>query len=383
MKLKQFIILTLSLALTLPAFATRPKYGPGYTPGIGDGAGNTTGAGTTEISMPVGVAVDGTSNNSTSGSAEKSESNIIYTVDLGNETGAASANQTHSALEKARSMNAACVLIRINSFAGGWDDAENIRQEIQGFDKPVMIVVNDNAVSASAFVSNGSDSVFKSGRSTVITNKKATAIHSKSKKSIAGIKSVDRSGKNNLTPSAHDDEEIVADDATMHEVLYKAGLSNLTVIHHAPGMSERIAHFLVQPWVAALILFFAGLVFSIVSGKKLPGPALYLLIVVCALCIAPFHYAGLMNNVELAGAIISIPMVIAGLKMNNKWILISGLGGLVLFLSLSRMNSASGISETLISSQFMITAGICAVLLLSGILSHYGLSKLRKSFVAA
>jgi membrane-bound ClpP family serine protease len=383
MKLKQFVTITIALALTLPALATRPKYGPGYTPGIGDGAGNTTGAGTTEISMPVGVAVDGATNTTANLSAEKSESNIIYTVDLGNETGAASANQTHSALEKARSMNAACVLIRINSFAGGWDDAENIRQEIQGFDKPVMIVVNDNAVSAAAFVSNGSDSVFKSGRSTVITNKKATAIHSKSKKSINGTITGQVAEKNDLTPSAHEDEEIAPGDITMHEVLYKAGLSNLTVVHHAPGISERIAHFLVQPWMAGILLFFAGLVFRYVSRKKLPGPALYLLVIVSALCIAPFHYAGLMNNAELTGSIISIPMVIAGLKMRNQWILLSGFGGLVLFLSLSRINVSSGISDTLISTHFLITAGFCTILLVSGLLSHHVFGKMNKSVVSA
>jgi membrane-bound ClpP family serine protease len=375
MKFRHFITLLVFILVALPALATRPKIGRGIGPGVNDGAGNTTGSSTTEITMPVGVAVDGANANSTS-AAEKPEANIVYTVDLGNETGAASVNQTHSALEKARSMNAACVLIRINSFAGGWDDAENIRQEIQGFEKPVMILVNNNSVSPSAFVSSAGDSVFKSGRSTVITNKKATAIHSKriNPDSKANDVKVNPATKD-ITPSAHEEEEYVASDATFNEVLYKAGLSNLTVVHHAPGIAEKLAHFLVQPWIAALLLLITGLVLRYSSRKKLPGPALYLLFAVSALCIAPFHFAGLMNNPELAGTIISIVAVIAGLKTRLVWLQIASFAALILFLSLARVNGTVSITESVTTSEFGIAALLSCALLTLGMLSDWGIQK--------
>lgn len=383
MNLKKIITVTLVMALALPALATRPKIGKGFGPGLNDGAGNTTGAGTTEISMPIGVAVDGTDGKSVASNSDKSDANIVYTVDLGNETGAASVNQTHSALEKARSMNAACVLIRINSFAGGWDDAENIRQEIRDFEKPVMIVVNDNAGSASAFVSGGKDSVFKSGKSTVITNRKAAAIHSRNVNAQRNIAVIPQVENQDLTPSAHESEEVVLGDETMHEVLYRAGLSNLTVVHHAPGIAERIADVLVQPWVSVLILLLAGFVFSYASRKSLPGPALYLLFIISALYIAPFHYAGLMNTVELIGALTSIILLVSSLKMNLMWLRIVSFGLMSLFFALSQMKDSGSITTILTSVQILYTLALCSVPVAAGLISEMALQRLRSKRVHA
>lgn len=383
MNLKKIITVTLVMALALPALATRPKIGKGFGPGLNDGAGNTTGAGTTEISMPIGVAVDGTDGKSVASNSDKSDANIVYTVDLGNETGAASVNQTHSALEKARSMNAACVLIRINSFAGGWDDAENIRQEIRDFEKPVMIVVNDNAGSASAFVSGGKDSVFKSGKSTVITNRKAAAIHSRNVNAQRNIAVIPQVENQDLTPSAHESEEVVLGDETMHEVLYRAGLSNLTVVHHAPGIAERIADVLVQPWVSVLILLLAGFVFSYASRKSLPGPALYLLFIISALYIAPFHYAGLMNTVELIGALTSIILLVSSLKMNLLWLRIVSFGLMSLFFALSQMKDSGSITTILTSVQILYTLALCSVPVAAGLISEMALQRLRSKRVHA
>lgn len=383
MNLKKIITVTLVMALALPALATRPKIGKGFGPGLNDGAGNTTGAGTTEISMPIGVAVDGTDGKSLASNSDKSDANIVYTVDLGNETGAASVNQTHSALEKARSMNAACVLIRINSFAGGWDDAENIRQEIRDFEKPVMIVVNDNAGSASAFVSGGKDSVFKSGKSTVITNRKAAAIHSRNVNAQRNIAVIPQVENQDLTPSAHESEEVVLGDETMHEVLYRAGLSNLTVVHHAPGIAERIADVLVQPWVSVLILLLAGFVFSYASRKSLPGPALYLLFIISALYIAPFHYAGLMNTVELIGALTSIILLVSSLKMNLMWLRIVSFGLMSLFFALSQMKDSGSFTTILTSVQILYTLALCSVPVAAGLISEMALQRLRSKRVHA
>lgn len=378
MNLKKFITVALVMALALPALATRPKIGKGFGPGINDGAGNTTGAGSTEISMPLGVAVDGADAKSNVSGTDKNDASIVYTVDLGNETGAASVNQTHSALEKARSMNAACVLIRINSFAGGWDDAENIRQEIRDFEKPVMIVVNDNAGSASAFVSGGKDSVFKSGKSTVITNRKAAAIHSKNKNAQRNsIAAIQNPNSKDLSPSAHENEQVVLGDETMHEVLYRAGLSNLTVVHHAPGIAERMADVLVQPWVSVLILIVAGFVFRYASRKSLPGPAMYLLFIISALYIAPFHFAGLMNNIELAGAMISIVLLITSLKLNKLWLQFVSFGLISVFFALSQIKDSGSFSAVFSSTQILYSLVLCAVPVATGLMSEMALQRLR------
>ena len=305
--MRKALFLFVSLSLSLAALAGKPKITPGLEPGIGDNDGNTTGGGNnTEVTLPVGLPA-GDDFISSESSDATATANIVYTFDISPEDRAASANQTHAALTKAKDMNAACVLIRIEGFAGGWDVAENIRQEIISYDRPVMVYVNNQTIPAANFISLGADSIYTKKGST-ISNKKgsvAKTVETKttSKKESASVVVATASDSKTVNPDA-----LYNDEATTSEILYKAGLGNLTVVEHQAGISERIIDFMMNPFIVMAILLLIGFVMRKTAKGKLPGPIMYLLVLSLMLYLVPFQLSGLANGIEI---LVSLALTIA------------------------------------------------------------------------
>jgi membrane-bound ClpP family serine protease len=337
-RVKKALILLLGLSLSLAAGARNPKIGPGLSPGLGDGDdGNETGgAANTEVSLPVGLPATGPDPSMGTVDPASSPSNIVYTFDLNDDNGVSSVNQTHSAFEKARDMNAACVLIRINSFAGGWDVAENIRQEIIGYDRPVMVYVNNQAIPAATFISTGADSIYtKKGKT--ISNKKGAAKPAPKKSSVDSDRASDHviaSGTHTVTSS--DPDDMYSADATMNEILFKAGLSNLTVVEHNPGIAEKAINFLMSPFALLTILLCVGFIMRKTAMSRLPGPMMYALAVIVLIYLAPYQLSGLASNTEIGAALLLIIGSIAAARYNKRWIAGTLLVLLTITLSLVR-----------------------------------------------
>ena len=333
--MRKALFLFVSLSLSLAALAGKPKIGPGYTPGIGDNEGNTTGGGNnTEVTLPVGLPLGDEAETSTT-TESAAAANIVYTFDISPEDGAASANQTHSALVKAKDMNAACVLIRIDGFAGGWDVAENIRQEIISYDRPVMVYVNNQTIPAANFISMGADSIYTKKGST-ISNKKSS-----SAKVVATAKpkqTVANAGGDQTPTNSHasNPDELYGNDATMNEILYQAGLGNLTVVEHEAGISERMIDFMMNPYVVMAVLLLIGFMMRKTAKGKLPGPIMYLLVLSLLLYLAPFQLSGLASSLEILGSLALVLAVIISARYDKR--ILSGilLIGLTIVFTLVR-----------------------------------------------
>lgn len=341
--LKKAVLFLTFLSLSLNAFAGRPKLGPGLNPGVNDGvtSGGTT---NTEVSLPVGLPSTGGDPSLANSTESTPSSNIVYTFDLNEENGAASINQTHSAFEKARNMNAACVLIRINSFAGGWDAAESIRQEILSYDRPVMVYVNDQAVSAASFISSGADSVY-TNKGAVISNRKSTnGINAQGKaQTTKSIQEEVASNFNNKATSSS--EPSLSNDITMSEILYKAGLGNLTVVEHDAGYSEQIVSFLTSPFLTLLVLLIAGFVLRKAVHARYPGPMMYGLAMILLLILAPFQLAGLASGIEIGTTVVCVVMLIISARYNKRWMTLLSLAGLGLMFTLIQIGDFSALLE--------------------------------------
>lgn len=339
--MRKLLFLVSFLSLSAAAIAGKPKTG-GIFPGIGDGDGNTTGGTTnTEVTLPVGLPV-GCEDEIAAGSESNTTSNIVYTFDLSQEDGTVSMNQTHSALERAKDMNAACVLIRIDGFAGGWDVAENIRQEILGYDRPVMVYVNNQTIPAANFISMGADSIYTKKGST-ISNKKSFAT-----KPAASAQPKSSDKKDGVAIPAtvnapNNPDALYGNDATMNEILYKAGLGNLTVVEHKAGFAERAIDFVMNPFVVMALLLLIGFVMRKTAKGKLPGPLLYVLAVTVLLYLAPFQLSGLAGGSEILASLALIVAVIASARYNKRWLTGIFLIGLTFMFSLVRAGDTDAI----------------------------------------
>lgn len=342
--MRKLLFLFTFLSLSAPAMAGfNPKTG-GIFPGVTDGDGNTTGGGTnTEVTLPVGLPVGGDDANAVT-SDGNTTSNIVYTFDLSQEDGTISMNQTHSALEKAKNMNAACVLIRIDGFAGGWDVAENIRQEILGYDRPVMVYVNNQTIPAANFISLGADSIYTKKGSTISNKKSASG-----KKPAITVKpkSADKqtmvAAPASAVVASNPDALYSSNDATMNEILYKAGLGNLTVVEHQAGFAERAIDFLMNPFAVMAILLLIGFVMRKAAKGKLPGPLLYVLAFTVLLYLAPFQLSGLASGSEILASLALIVAVIASARYDKRWLTGIFLIGLTFMFSLVRAGNTDAL----------------------------------------
>lgn len=340
--MKRSLLLFVSLFLGIAAFAGKPKFGPGIFPGINEGEGNTTGNNScgTEVTLPIGLPVAG--DEAVAGSEASTTSNIVYTFDLSPDEGAASINQTHSALERAKNMNAACVLIRIDGFAGGWDVAENIRQEIISYDRPVMVYVNNQTIPAANFISMGADSIYTKKGSTISSKKAAgnknVVVNTKTKsEKIAALVPYPKTAAN--------PDELYCNDATMNQILYKAGLSNLKVVEHQAGFSERAIDVLMHPLIVMTVLLLIGFIMRKTAKGKLPGPLMYLLAFSVLLYLAPFQLSGLANSGEILASLALIVAVIVSARYNKRWLTGIFLVGLTFMFSLVRAGDTHAILQ--------------------------------------
>lgn len=375
--MRKALFLATCLCLSISAFAGKPKIGPGFLPGIGDNDGNETGGNTkTEVTLPVGLPVAGEESDPAADLDPGTTSNIVYTFDLNDETGTSSINQTHSALERAKGMNAACVLIRINSFEGGWDVAENIRQEIISYDRPVMVYVNNQAVPAASFISTGADSIYTKKGSTISNNKKFSSQHNSSTPSKGSQQANAATLTNNASKENSNPDALYSKDVTMNEILYKAGLGNLTVVEHEAGFSERAIDFLMNPWFVMGVLLLMGFVMRRTAKGRLPGPLLYALAVMVLLYLAPFQLSGLANGGEIIASIALIIAVIVSTRYNKT--LLTGIFLIVLTFLLALVRA--GDTDVLIryssySELITLTAIPLALVILGWWLGKIGESK--------
>jgi membrane-bound ClpP family serine protease len=154
-----------------PCSGTPAPDGNTLLEGVGDGSGTGTCVVSPllDVALPFGIpfqyldmAPSGGSGDNTGGINPNTPANLVYTFELNDEIGPPSWRQTQAAFRQARELNAACVLIHMNTFGGALDAADNIRQHILDYDRPVMVWVDRNAASAGALISIACDSIYMS-----------------------------------------------------------------------------------------------------------------------------------------------------------------------------------------------------------------------------
>jgi membrane-bound serine protease (ClpP class) len=328
--------------------------GADMTPGIGDGLGDGVGGAvpSVEIALPFGIPFQYIDMSPSGGGADGGggtpvePAKVVYTFELSDEIGAPSWRQTQAAFRQAREMNAACVLIRMNTFGGAMDAADNIRQHILDYDRPVMVWVDRNAASAGALISIACDSIYMSrgasmGAATVVdaNGKPAPEKYQSYMRSLLRT-TAEANGRDPRIAEAMNDARIriagindsgrvlsfttaeaiannycEAESNNLSSILQRAGYANYKVVSYTPSVLDRIINFLLLPIVSGLliILIIAGIWFEL----QTPGVGFPLVVAVSAavLYFAPLYLEGLAQHWEIlvfiAGVILLIIELVA------------------------------------------------------------------------
>lgn len=299
----RFILLLLFFAgFSVQAFAFDPK----LKPGINEGTGTNCVTGGNEVKLPIGLPFSISDAPATSGPSEDADySRIVYTFDLPDGQGPETYHETHSAFEQARSMNATCVLIRMNSMAGALDAASNLSNEISDYDRPVMVYVNNKAIPASTLISmakvkHNPNIIVKQKPHTVSIKNKCLRNEVPKKSFVASpdenscLNGLGISSEKNFTDSGNGD---------LDEVLTQAGLNNYTVVHYSPGFFAQVIDWCMKPYISLLLVILIALGLRWQVSTVFPGPATFLLMVALPLFGIPLFVGGLAGPGEFGLAV--------------------------------------------------------------------------------
>ncbi|MDQ3110019.1 MAG: hypothetical protein M3R17_09000 [Bacteroidota bacterium] len=348
-KLSTVILLLLFSGFSLYGFALTPKVKRNITDGVG--TDNTIEDGN-EVKLPIGLpfSINDGSGSSSASSAESTDSKIVYTFDLLDGQGPESYHETHSAFEQARSMNASCVLIRMNSMSGALNAAANLSNEMSDYDRPVMVYVNDKAIPASTLISMAADNKNKAShakedkRSFAAKNK----MHSYSGKGTDSKQSSpdDNSCVNGNSALQLEKQFTTGANSDLDEVLTQAGLNNYTVVHYSPGFFAQMMDWCMKPFMSLLLVMVIALGLRLQINSVFPGPATFLLLVSLPLFGIPLFVGGLAGAGEFGLVLfLAIVLLIATRKKSSTLLRLALMAAFIVALTLCQSQSFSPVSD--------------------------------------
>ncbi len=342
-KLSVLFLFLLFTGISLSAFAYNPKKKNGTIDGIGDKTDNVEEG--SDVKLPIGLPFSIHDGSNASGTSdENTDSKIVYTFDLIDGQGPESYHETHSAFEQARSMNASCVLIRMNSLSGALDAAENISNEISDYDRPVMVYVNDKAISVSTLISMAAD------------NKKKASDAKQNKRSFAAKNHMVAYSENKAQPKniavyynictgmpafSIGKQFSTGQNGDLDDVLTQAGLNNYTVVHYSPGFFAQIIDWCMKPFVSMLLIILIGLGLRMQVNSVFPGPATFLLLVSLPLFGLPLFVGGLAGAGEFGLVIFCAAVIVILEKSKSASASLRILAALLFILSVTLCQSES------------------------------------------
>ncbi len=310
-----FLFLLLFTGLSLQAKIFHPK----VKIRINEGSGNTNVNDGNEVKLPIGLPFS-TGDLSLSGDdngAFGQPSKIVYTFDLPDGQGPQSFHETHSAFVQARSMNAACVLIRMNTMSGALDAAENLSNEITDYDRPVMVYVNDRAFPASTLISMAADNKknIANGKKNkrAINPKEKTATNSYEQKFKFSSESDENYCRTGIPNFPLGKQYSSGQNGDLDDVLTQAGLNNYMVVHYSPGFFAQLIDWCMKPFMSLLLIILISLGIRLQMNSSFPGPATFLLLVSIPLFGVPLFVGGLAGIGEFSLALfLAIGIIVIG-----------------------------------------------------------------------
>ena len=281
---------------------------------------------------------------------------IVYKFDIKKMIAAPVWRTTKLSLEEASEIGADYILIHMNTYGGQVDIADSIRTAILNYPKPVLIYIDNQAISAGALISIACDSIYMRPGGSIGA---ATVVDQTGQQVPDKYQSFMR-GMMRSTAEAHGKKPVVVDGDTTYiwhrdpaiaesmvdpkvyvegvsdtgnvltlttneaielgfcegqavnpeEVLKIAGIENYRIEEFKPGGTEKIIQFLINPVVSGLLIMIiiGGLYFELQS----PGVGFPLAAAVLAaiLYFAPLYLEGLSANWQIVVFVAGIILVL-------------------------------------------------------------------------
>jgi len=260
----------------------------------------------------------------------KDSTKTIYVFDIREQIAEPVWRKTKMALEEAKKVNAAQIIINMNTYGGQVNSADSIRSAILRSQIPVAVFINNNAASAGALISIACDSIYmlpganigaatvvnQSGekmpdkyqsymrstmRSTAEANNRDPIIAEAMVDERVEIEGIIEKGKvlTFTTEEAIEHNYCEGKATTIAEVIQKLGYENYEIKKQRLSSTDKIIGFLVSPIISGILimLIIGGIYFELQTpGLGFPIAAA---IVAALLYFAPLYLEGLAANWEI------------------------------------------------------------------------------------
>jgi membrane-bound serine protease (ClpP class) len=330
----------------------------------------------------------------------------IMTMEIDSEIDPRMNRYTELALDHATEIGADLVIIKMDTYGGALNDADEIRTRILEYPKPIWVFINKNAASAGALISIACDSIYMAsgssiGAATVVTQS-GSAAPDKYQSYMRSImrSTAEATGRDPKIAEAMVDENLEIEGITkagevitfstseaikygfcegevnsIDELLGKYHFENYTLEEFKLSGAEKIIRIFLNPIVSGILILviLGGIYFEL----QTPGVGFPLLAAVTAtlLYFIPYYLNGLAENWEILMFIVGIALlalevfVIPGFGIAGISGLVLTIGSLILVML---NNDLFDFSFVRTSDIFQAVAAILAGLFGSIILMFFG-----------
>jgi len=272
-------------------------------------------------------------------------------------------------LDRAKEINAAYVILELDTYGGVLTDADEIRTRILNYEKPIYALINKDAASAGALISIACDSIYMTKGSSIgaatVVSQDGTAAPDKYQSYMRSImrSTAEAKGRNPKMAEAMVDEDIDLDSIAtegkiltlstseaikygfceaevndLDDIMKRAGVEKFEVEEFKLSNVERIISLFLNPFISGiLILIIIGGIYFELQTPGVGFPILASIIAVI-LYFVPNYLNGLAENWEIllfiAGIILIVleVFVIPGFGFAGVIGLICTIGSLILVM---------------------------------------------------
>src|SRR5690606_27319035 len=235
------------------------------------------------------------------------------------------------ALEEAKGMEAAMIIVHMDTYGGAVNDADDIRTMILESTVPVHTFIDKDAASAGALIAIASDSIYMApgssiGAATVVVGGTGEAAPDKYQSYMRSImrSTAEATGRDPKIAEAMVDENLEIEGITeagsvvtfsvseaiangfcegqvnsIEEVVERQGLTAYEILRYQMSTTEKIIAFFLNPVISGflILIIFAGIYFEL----QTPGVGFPILASITAIVLyfIPYYLTGLAENWEM------------------------------------------------------------------------------------
>lgn len=290
----------------------------------------------------------------------------LFVFDIKGEINASTERLTRRALQQASESNAQLIVIRLDTYGGRVDAADEIRNMLLACEIPVWVYIENNAASAGAYISIACDSIYMRPGSTMgattVVNERGEKVEEKYQSFMRSRmrSTAEKNGRNpdiaeamvewtRPIPGFRDSGKVVSLTAleaveygfcdglypSFDDLIKQEGWEHATLVEYHTTPAQTVIDFLLSPVVSVILI--AIIVLAVFFELKTPGLGMgsVVALIAASLYFIPHYMGGLAAYWEILLFVLGLILVLVEIFLIPGTGAAGILGGVSIFISLA------------------------------------------------